>query len=48
MDNDLTEEELILIRKQLMRAYNELCKIEKVLKKGSDSNEQTKKISKDN
>lgn len=35
----LTDKEIDKIEKQLMRAYNELCKIEKVLKqKGSENN----------
>lgn len=35
----LTDKEIERIEKQLMRAYNEICKIEKVLKqKGSEDN----------
>lgn len=40
MNNDITEEEKEKIDKYLMRALNNLCRIEKLLKdiKGSDSN----------
>ena len=37
MNDYVTKEELEQIEKRLMRAYNELCKIQKILKqKGSD------------
>ena len=38
----LSDKELEKIEKQLMRAYNEICKIEKILK-GSDSNGEPRK-----
>lgn len=35
--NNITDEEIEKLNKLLMHAYNELCKAEKLLKKGSDS-----------
>ena len=34
--NNITDEEIEKLNKLLMHAYNELCKAEKLLKKGSD------------
>ena len=44
MNNDITEEEKEKIDKYLMRALNNLCRIEKLLKdiKGSDSDANRK------
>lgn len=44
--NELTNEEIEEIQKYLARAYNQLCRISKLLKEGSEGNgsRQTKKI----
>lgn len=39
----LTDKEIDKIEKQLMRAYNELCKIEKVLKQKGENEDGRKR-----
>jgi 5-bromo-4-chloroindolyl phosphate hydrolysis protein len=38
---EYTDKELKEIQKRLMRAYNEICKLEKLLKKDENIGEQT-------
>ena len=38
----LSDKEIEKIEKQLMRAYNEICKIEKILKGSDDNGKRTK------
>lgn len=42
--NNITDEEIEKLNKLLMHAYNELCKAEKLLKKGSDKDGRNETI----